>query len=134
MCCWRSETGQISFETGQTSLESAGGKFSFRAHEESQFVAGGRGCGGWSGEFVGGQFAILSPPRAQYKDGEVVALRWRGGTAHGLHFVDSVLLQVEKVGCLGVVTVVVFVEVALIGDMLWSVLTPLSALVLLFWY
>jgi hypothetical protein len=36
-----------------------------------------------------------------------------------------VLLQVERVGSLIVVTVVVFVEVALIGEMLWSVLTPL---------
>jgi hypothetical protein len=57
--------------------------------------------------------------------GGVVALRWRGGTAHGLPFVVLVLLQVERVGFLIVVTVVVFVEVALIGEMLWSVLTPL---------
>jgi hypothetical protein len=35
-----------------------------------------------------------------------------------------VLLQLERVGSLIVVTVVVFVEVALIGEMLWSVLTP----------
>jgi hypothetical protein len=38
-----------------------------------------------------------------------------------------VLLQVERVGSLVVVTVVVFVEVALIGEMLWSVVTPLSS-------
>jgi hypothetical protein len=36
-----------------------------------------------------------------------------------------VLLQLEGVGFLVVVTVVVFVEVALIGEMLWIVLTPL---------
>jgi hypothetical protein len=36
-----------------------------------------------------------------------------------------VLLQLERVGSLVVVTVVVFMEVALIGEMLWSVLTPL---------
>jgi hypothetical protein len=59
--------------------------------------------------------------------GGVVVLRWRGGTAHGLPFVVSVLLQVERVGSLGVVTMVVFVEVALIGEMFWSVLTPLSS-------
>jgi hypothetical protein len=59
--------------------------------------------------------------------GGVVALRWRGGTTHGLPFVVSDLLQVERVGFLGVVTGVVFVEVALIGEMLWSVLTPLSS-------
>jgi hypothetical protein len=58
--------------------------------------------------------------------GEVIALRWRGGTIHGSPFVVLVLLQAERVGFLGVVTGVVFVEVALIGEMLWSVLTPIS--------
>jgi hypothetical protein len=55
----------------------------------------------------------------------VVALRWRGGTIHGLPFMVFVLLQLERVGSLVVVTVVVFVEVALIGEMLWIVLTLL---------
>jgi hypothetical protein len=59
--------------------------------------------------------------------GGVVVLRWRGGTVHCLPFVVSVLLQVERVGFIRVVTGVVFVEVALIGEMLWSVLTPLSS-------
>jgi hypothetical protein len=68
-CCWRSETGQTGFETGQTGLESVGGKFGFRAREESQFVSGCRGSGGWSGEFGGGQFARCFLPRAQYGDG-----------------------------------------------------------------
>jgi hypothetical protein len=36
-----------------------------------------------------------------------------------------VLLQLERVGSLIVVTVAVFVEVALIGEMFWIVLTPL---------
>jgi hypothetical protein len=53
--------------------------------------------------------------------GGVIALRWRGGTIHGSTFVVLVLLQAERVGFLIVVTVVVFVEVALIGEML----TPL---------
>jgi hypothetical protein len=57
--------------------------------------------------------------------GGVVALRWIEGMVHGLPFVVLVLLQVERVGSLQVVTVVVFVEVALIGVMLWIVLTPL---------
>jgi hypothetical protein len=48
----------------------------------------------------------------------VVALRWRGGMIYGLPFVVFVLLQLERVGSLIVVTVVVFVEVALIGEML----------------
>jgi hypothetical protein len=47
----------------------------------------------------------------------VIALRWRGGTVHGRPFVVLVLLQLERVGSLIVVTMVVFVEVALVGEM-----------------
>jgi hypothetical protein len=57
--------------------------------------------------------------------GGFMALRWRGGTVHGTPFVVLVLLQVERVGSLILVTVVVFVEVALDGKMFWIVLTPL---------
>jgi hypothetical protein len=60
-------------------------------------------------------------------NGGSVALRRRGGTVHGLSFVVLVLLQAERVGSLMVVTVVVFVEVALVGKMIWFVLTPLSS-------
>jgi hypothetical protein len=56
--------------------------------------------------------------------GKVVVLRWRGGTVHGTPFVVLVLLQVEWVGSLMVVTMVVFVEVALVGKVVWIVLTP----------
>jgi hypothetical protein len=59
--------------------------------------------------------------------GGVLALRRRGGTVHGFSFVVLVLLQVERFGYLVVVTVVVFVEVALVGKMVWFVLTPLSS-------
>jgi hypothetical protein len=59
--------------------------------------------------------------------GGSIALRWRGGTVHGLSFVVLVLLQVERVGSLVVVTVVVFMEVSLVGRMVWFVLTPLSS-------
>jgi hypothetical protein len=59
--------------------------------------------------------------------GGVVSLRRRGGTFHGLSFVVLVLLQAERSCSLRVVTVVVFVEVALVGEMLWFVLTPLSS-------
>jgi hypothetical protein len=55
--------------------------------------------------------------------GGSIVLRRRGGTVHGLSFVVLVLLQVERVGSL----VVVFVEVALVGKMVWFVLTPLSS-------
>jgi hypothetical protein len=57
--------------------------------------------------------------------GGVVALCWRGGTVHGYPFVVLVLLQLERVASLIVVTMVVFVEVALVGKMFWIVLTPL---------
>jgi hypothetical protein len=59
--------------------------------------------------------------------GGAVVLRRRGGTVHGLPFVVLVLLQLERVGSLMVVTVVVFVEVVLVGKMVWFVLTPLSS-------
>jgi hypothetical protein len=59
--------------------------------------------------------------------GGSIALRWREGTVHGLSFVVLVLLQVERVGSLMVVTVVVFVEVALVGKMVWFVLTSPSS-------
>jgi hypothetical protein len=57
--------------------------------------------------------------------GGVVALSWRGGTVHSFLFMVLVLLQVERVGCLIVVTVVAFVDVALVGRMVWILLTPL---------
>jgi hypothetical protein len=56
-----------------------------------------------------------------------MALRRRGGMVHGLSFVVLVLLQAERVGSLMMVTVVVFVEVAFVGKMVWFVLTPLSS-------
>jgi hypothetical protein len=59
--------------------------------------------------------------------GGSVVLRWRGGMVHGPSFVVLVLLQVESVGSPMVVTVVVFVEVALVGKVVWFVLTPLSS-------
>jgi hypothetical protein len=58
--------------------------------------------------------------------GGVVALRRRGGTFHGLSFVVLVL-QTERGGSLMVVTMAVFVEVALVGEMLCFVLIPLSS-------
>jgi hypothetical protein len=44
---------------------------------------------------------------------------------HGTPFMVLVLLQVERVGSLIVVTMVVFMEVALVGKMFWIVLTLL---------
>jgi hypothetical protein len=102
-----------------------GGQFGFRAREESRFVAGGRGSGGWFGEFACGQFARRSPPRAQYEDGRSCGFEVERRNDPWSSFVVLVLLQVERVGSPIVVTVVVFVEIALIGEMFWSVLTPL---------
>jgi hypothetical protein len=59
--------------------------------------------------------------------GGVVAFRRRRGMVHGFSFVVLVFLQAERGGSLRVVTVVVIVEVALVGEMLWLVLTPLSS-------
>jgi hypothetical protein len=56
--------------------------------------------------------------------GGVVALSWRGGTVHAFPFVVLVL-QLESVGSLIVVTMVVFLEVALVEKIFWIVLTPL---------
>jgi hypothetical protein len=56
--------------------------------------------------------------------GGVVALRWRGGMVHDILFMAFILLLLDRVGSLVVVIAVVFVEVALIGEMLWLVLTP----------
>jgi hypothetical protein len=57
--------------------------------------------------------------------GGVVALSLRGATVHGLPFVAFVLLQRDRGGSLMVAPMVVFVVVALIGVMIWFVLTPL---------
>jgi hypothetical protein len=46
-------------------------------------------------------------------------------TVHGFPFVVLDLVQLERVGFLIVVTVMVFVEVALVGKMFWIVLTAL---------
>jgi hypothetical protein len=59
--------------------------------------------------------------------GGVVALRRKGGTVHGFSFMVLVLLQAERGGSFRVITVVVIGEVALVGEMLWLVLTPLSS-------
>jgi hypothetical protein len=52
--------------TGQTGAGLDRQQFGFRAHTCATIGSGGRGSGGWAGEFAGGQFARCSPPRAQY--------------------------------------------------------------------
>jgi hypothetical protein len=111
--------------TGQTGAGLDRQQFGFRARTCARFVSGGRGSCGWAGEFAAGQLARHSPLMLNTGKGGVVALRWRGGTVHGFPFVVLVLFQLERDGSLIVVIVVVFVEVALVGKMVWSVLTPL---------
>jgi hypothetical protein len=92
--------------TGQTGAGLGRLGAGFRARDESRFGLGGRGFGGWFGEFAGGQFARRSPLVLNTGMGGVVALRWRGGTVHGLPFMVLVLLQLERVGSLIVVIMV----------------------------
>jgi hypothetical protein len=111
--------------TGQTGAGLDRQQVGFRGREDAWFGSGGRGSGGLYEKSAGGQFARRFPLVLNTRVGGVVVLRWRGRTTHCLPFVVFVLLQLERVGSLIVVTVVVFMEVALIGEMLWIVLTPL---------
>jgi hypothetical protein len=72
--------------------------FGFHARTGARVVSGGRGSGGWAGEFAGGQVARHSPLEFTTVMGGVVALRRIGGTVHGLSFVVLVLLQAERGG------------------------------------
>jgi hypothetical protein len=80
----------------------------FRAREKSHFGSGGRGFGGWSREFVGGQFARRSPPRAQYGGGRSRSFEMERTNGPRSSFMVLVLLQLERVGSLIVVTVALF--------------------------
>jgi hypothetical protein len=77
-----------------------------------------------SEEFAGGQFARHSPSRAQYEDGTSRSFEMERRNGPRLPFMVFVLLLLERVGSLIVVTMMVSVEVALIGGMFWIVLTP----------
>jgi hypothetical protein len=68
MCCWSGYIGQTRAPHWSDQCKSGRTGASFRARDESRFVSGGRGSGGWSGEFAGVQFARRSPPCAQYGD------------------------------------------------------------------
>jgi hypothetical protein len=52
--------------TGQTGVGLYRQHFGFHARTDARFGYGGRGSGGWSREFAGGQFARCSPTRDQY--------------------------------------------------------------------
>jgi hypothetical protein len=108
---------------GQTDAGLGRQESGFRAREEARLGSDGHGSGGWYGKSAG--VARGSPLVLNTRVGGVVALIWRGGMVHCIPFMAFVLLQLERVASLIVVTVVVFMEVALIGEMLWIVLTPL---------
>jgi hypothetical protein len=57
--------------TGQTVAGLDRQQLGFHARKGARFGSGGSGSSGWAGEFVGGQFARRSPPRAQYGDGRI---------------------------------------------------------------
>jgi hypothetical protein len=102
-----------------------GGKFGFCAREESRFGSRGRGTDGWSGESAGGQFARRSPSCAQYGDGRSRSFEIERRDDPRFFFRGFGPPPGERVGSLIVVTVVVFVEVALVEEVFWIVLTPL---------
>jgi hypothetical protein len=104
--------------TGQTGVGLDRQGAGFRARDESQFGSGGCGLGSWYGKSAGGQLLDVLPLVLNTAMGGVIALRWRGGTVHGLPFMVFVLLHLERIGSLIMVTMVVFIEVALIGDAL----------------
>jgi hypothetical protein len=54
--------------TGQTGAGLDRKQFGFRARTGVRVVFGGRGSGGWAGEFAGGQVARHSPSRVHYGD------------------------------------------------------------------
>jgi hypothetical protein len=55
--------------TGQAGAGLDRQQFEFHARTGVRVVSGGRGSGGWAGEFAGGQVARHSPPRVHYGDG-----------------------------------------------------------------
>jgi hypothetical protein len=70
--------------TGQTGVGLDRRQFGFHALTGARFLSGGRGSGGWAGEFAGGQFARRSPPRAQYGDGRIRTFERERRTVHGI--------------------------------------------------
>jgi hypothetical protein len=113
--------------TGQTGAGLGKQRFGFRARTGARFGSGGRVLMVGLESLQEASLLGVLPLVLNTGLGGSIALRWRGGTVHGLSFVVLVLLQVESVGSLMVVTVVVFVEVALVGKTVWFVLTPLSS-------
>jgi hypothetical protein len=111
--------------TGQTGVGLDRQHYGFRASTDDRFGSGGRGSGGWSGKFVGGQFARRSLPRAQYGDGKSRSFEMerRDGPQYFFRGFCSPPGREDWFPHSGYV--VVFVEVALVGEMLWIVLTPL---------
>jgi hypothetical protein len=115
------------WSTGQTGAGLDRQLFGFRARTGARVVSGARGSGGWTGEFAGGQVARRSPPRVHYGDGRSRSFEKERRDVPRAFFHGFGPPPGRGGGSLRVVTVVVIVEVALVGEMLWLVLTPLSS-------
>jgi hypothetical protein len=113
--------------TGQTGAGLDRQRFGFCARTGARVVSGGRGSGGWAGEFAGRHVARRSPPRVHCGDGRSRSFEKEKRDGTRVLFRGFGPPQGRKVWFPQVVTVVVFVEVALVGEILWLVLTPLSS-------
>jgi hypothetical protein len=111
--------------TGQTGVGLDRQHFGFCARTDARIGSGGRGSGCWSGEFAGGQFARRSPPHTQFGDGRSRSFQMERRDGPRSSFCGFGPPPLERVGFLIVVTMVVFVEVALVRKIFWIVLTPL---------
>jgi hypothetical protein len=111
--------------TGQTGAGLDRQHFGFRARTDARFVSEGRGSGGWSGEFAGGQFARHSPPRAQYRDGRSRSfeMETRDGPRSSFRGFGPPPVREGWFPHSGYLCGVR--GVALVGKMFWIVLTPL---------
>jgi hypothetical protein len=113
--------------TGQTGAGLDRKQFGFRARTGARVVSGCRGSGGWAEEFAGGQFATHSPPRVHYEDGRSRSFEKERRDGPRVFFRGFGPPPGREGWFPQVVTMVVFVEVALVGEVVWFVLTPLSS-------
>jgi hypothetical protein len=110
---------RLAHHTGQTGegLDRQGS--TFRAREEARF-----GSGGWYGKYAGGQFARRSPYRAQYGDGRSRSFEIERRNGPRSSFCGFGPPPAREGWFPHSSNVMVFVEVASIGEMFWIVLTP----------
>jgi hypothetical protein len=103
--------------TGQTGVGLGRQGAGFRARDETRFCSGGCGSGGWFGEFAGGQFARSSSPRAQYGDGRSRSFEMERRNSPRSSFRGFGPPPVREGWFPHSGAMVVFMEVALVGEM-----------------